>query len=106
MDEGAGDGDPLLLATGELVREAMGERIHFDPAEAFLSSAASVGLVGEEQREFDIFDGSEGVKELKRLKDEADFLAAEAGKFGVGESGGGLAINEDFAGGGEIHGTA
>jgi hypothetical protein len=81
----------------------MGERIHFDPAEAFLSGAASVGLVGEEQRELYIFDGGEGVEELERLKDEADLLAAKAGEFGVGEGGGGLAVDEDFAGGREIH---
>lgn len=106
MDERARDGDALLLTAGELVREALGERIHFDPAETFLRGAANAGLVGEEQGEFYIFEGGEGVEELERLKDETDFPAAEAGEIGVGESGGRLAVDENFAGSGEVHGSA
>jgi len=106
VDECASDGDALLLTAGKLVGEAVGEQVHLDPVETFLCSVTSVGPVGEEQREFYIFDGGEGMEELERLKDEADFPAAEVGELGVSERGGGLPVDEYFAGGGEVHGPA
>jgi len=45
------------------------------------------------------------MEELKRLKDEADFFAPESGERGIGEGGGRLSVDQDFAGGWEIHGS-
>ena len=55
---------------------------------------------------FHVFDGGEGVEELKRLEDEADFFAAQASERGVWEVGGGLAFDQDLARCWKIHGTA
>ncbi len=63
-------------------------------------------MMREEQGKLYVFDGREGVEELERLKNEADLLATDAGEGGVVEAGGGLAVDEDFAGGGEVHSTA
>ena len=83
MGEGTGDGDALLLTTGNLMWVAVRKFAHFDPAEPFRGSLACIWLVSEEQGQFHIFDGSECVKELERLKDESDFLTAQVGKLGV-----------------------
>ena len=105
VDESARDGDALLLAARKLMGEALREVLQLDPTEAFLREGAGFRVMGEEQRQFHIFDGGEGVEELKRLKDEADFFAAKTGKLSVVEAGCRLAIDQNFAGGGEIHGT-
>jgi hypothetical protein len=105
VGEGAGDGDALLLAAGELVREAGGLRVEADPGEAFECGSAGLGMLGEEEGEFDVFNGGEGGHELEGLEDEADLVAADASELGGCEGGGGLAEEEDVTGGGEVHGA-
>ena len=64
-----------------------------------------MGKASEQKRKFDIFVDGEGVEELEGLEDEADFVAAQDCEGGVVEAGGGHAINEDGAAGGEVHGA-
>ena len=49
MDQGAGDGDPLLLTSGKLVRESGGTRIESDPLQPFLRRLRDIAGAGEKE---------------------------------------------------------
>jgi len=101
-DEGAGDGDALLLAAGELVGavvEAAGEAEEAGKAveEGVIEGLSGLGdVVGD----LDVAHGGEGGEEVEALEDEADAGAAEPGAIGVGEAGELDAADGDGAGGG------
>ena len=75
VGEGAGDGDALLLASGELVAAAMEFVAEADAAEDFLGPGAGFGF-GErslaKERQEDVFKRSELGEEEVKLKDKAD----------------------------------
>ena len=79
--EGPGDGDALLLATGELarpVREAVAETDGVDD----LVEPRRVGLAaGERHRERDVLDRGERRHQVEGLEDEADPVAAQLGEL-------------------------
>ncbi len=105
MDQRAGDGHALHLAAGELMRQAVAQGVEFDPGEALARDCAGVGVAGKKQREFDIFEGRQGVKQLERLEDEANLGAADFGERSIVEARGGNAVKLNLAEGGEIHGA-
>ena len=81
VDQGAGDGDALLLAAGELARA--GSR----PARPCRASSSTRpacadglarGPAGDEQRHGGVLGGGQGRQQVVLLEDEADVLAAEA----------------------------
>ena len=106
VDEGAGDGDSLLLAAGELVgavvesaldAEHVGEVIQEGLVEFSPGGRAESGdVVGD----FNVAHGREGGEKVEALEDEADLGAAHSGALGVGEFGEVCAVDEDRAGGG------
>lgn len=49
-----------------------------------------------------IFHATEAGKQVEELKNESDFVAAEAGEIVVGESGDVVSIDADFACGGAV----
>ena len=82
MDDGTGDGDTLFLTAGEFsgtVVEAVGEA---DEVEGGLGADAAFGAgeFGEEEGEFDVFEGAEDGDEVVELEDvaDADKAAADA----------------------------
>jgi hypothetical protein len=105
VHQSASDGDTLHLSTGELVRKAVAEAVEFDPAQTLVGDGAGSEDASEQKRKLDIFVDSEGVEELKGLKDKADFVAAQNREGSVVEAGSWRAINEDGAAGGKVHGA-
>src|SRR5260370_41774829 len=104
MDERGRNGDALHLAAGELVRKAIAEAFEFDPGQPPPGGFAWVVLSGEEQRQFDIFENSQSVQQLKRLKNEADALAPQLSEGTVTQGGGRNSIQQDLARRRKIHG--
>src|SRR5216683_5034157 len=104
MDERARNGDALHLAAGELVRKAIAETFEFDPGQPLPGGFARVTLSGEEQRQFDVFENSQSVQQLKRLKNEADALAPQLSEAAVIQGGGRNSIQKNLARRRKIHG--
>ena len=106
VDEGAGDGDALLLAAGELVGamvEAALDAEHFGEVveERFVQFPfGGCAKGGDVVGDFDVAHGRERGQQIEALEDKADLGAAHFGALGVGEFGEVGAIDEDRAGGG------
>ena len=84
--QGAGDGDALLLATGELTR-AMGQAVAEADGLDDRAQPCSVGAAaGQGQRQRDVLLGVERRQQVVGLEDEPDALAAEAGQLAVGQA--------------------
>ena len=79
MDEGAGDGDPLLLTARELGWALVFLALQTDALEQFGGSLFRLpaALVIQEHGDADILDKIEGGNEIKLLEDEAHVAAAE-----------------------------
>ena len=87
VDEGAGDGDALLLAAGELAGAfafATGETDAGEECGGLVFGFAAAGAV-EEEGDGDVFDEVEGGDEVELLEDEADVTTAEGGDGRSGE---------------------
>lgn len=87
VDEGAGDGDALLLAAGELAGAfafATGETDAGEEGGGLVLGLATAGAV-EEEGDRDVFDEVEGWDEVELLEDEADVAASEGGDAGGGQ---------------------
>ena len=82
-------------------------RYSADEVEEFVGALAGFAAVpaAQVERKGDVFLAGEGRKQIEELEDEADFVAADAGEFVVGESGEGNAVQGDFAGGGLVEGA-
>ncbi len=89
MDQGASDGDALLLTARQLIGMVL-----LPGAEAKLFESPSravetaLHLSGIEERECDILDRGGAGQQIEALEYEADALAANAGKVGFGQGGG------------------
>ena len=102
-DEGASDGDALLLAARELDGEVVGFFLEIEAGENVGGLDAAVGLrgAGIDEGKGNVVEDGEGGNEVEVLEDEADFLRAEAGFFFVANAGDGFAVQEiDTRGGG------
>ena len=87
VDQGAGDGDALLLAAGEFARA-------FAPARADAHGfehgpGAGDGRFGgqalDQQRHGDIFRGGDGGDQVELLENEADVIGAEPRELAAGQ---------------------
>jgi hypothetical protein len=101
IDEGAGDGDTLLLAAGKLSGEMLDAVGEADASERGASFGFVSGAV-EVLSEHDVFEGGEIRHEVELLEDEADFLGAEASEGGFVETGHVGAIDDGLAGAGSV----
>ena len=104
VDEGAGDGDALLLAAGELlgaVVEAMAEADELREGDAVFVAVGEIAALVKE-RDVDVLDDRELVDEVVGLEDEAERAAAEGGELVVVHGGDVLAAEKIFAGGGAV----
>ena len=80
-DEAAGNGDALLHAAGQFVREAAREIDKPDKVEQFHRPGAPFGRrhAAERQREFDILRRRLPRQQQRLLKDDADLVGARTG---------------------------
>lgn len=77
--EGAGDGYPLLFATGELARRMVQALPEPDALEQFGRSLAGIPAAIQLQGQHHVLQGIEAVEQLERLEDEAHMLGADSG---------------------------
>lgn len=100
--DGAGDGDALLFAAGELGGEMVGSRSEADEFEGFVGTH---GVPGYFRDQADIFAGGETGDEVVELKHKANDIAAVGGDaFFAGAADVPVAIVEG-AGGGLVEAT-
>ncbi|CAE7229328.1 bsn, partial [Symbiodinium necroappetens] len=103
-DDGAGDGDALLLAAGELAGEVVGAVRDTHPLQR--TGDAIVALPArervDEQGELDVLVGSEDGDEVVELEDVADVFGAPVRELGAGEPGDVLALDDERARGGRV----
>lgn len=101
IDQSAGEGDALLLASGELTGK-MGETLGKSDAAKGFGGFGFVGGAVKVLREHDVLERSEIGHKMKLLKNETDFLGAETGKALFIEMADVDAINDGCAFGGSV----
>ena len=79
-DDGAGNGDTLLLTAGELAGEMLGAMADIHAAHGFLDALAALGAGHPhiKQWQFDVLFDTEVVNQVKRLEDETDEAFAQS----------------------------
>lgn len=97
--EGPGQGDPLLLATGELPRVVMPPRLEADAGQGRCRLPGGIGNSGEFEGERDILGGGHRRDEVKGLENDADMTPPEAGQGVLVELGDIDSGDADAAGG-------
>ena len=82
VHQGAGDGDPLLLATGKLVGPLIPALADADPIEDLTGTfqRLAAGYALDQQGNPDVFRDRERGDEVELLENEADALRPEAGE--------------------------
>jgi len=82
-DQGAGDGDALLLAAGELVGSVVLALGQADLGQGLAGPAPPVGArhASIEQRQLDVFEGRGAGQEIEALEHEAERAVAQAGQL-------------------------
>lgn len=105
IEEGAGDGGALLLATGHLGGVIVHHFFEPDEGHEFAGAGEDLGAdggvtdaVGHE----DVFESSEFREEIVELEYEADALVSVCGKLGGGHFRGVDAVDDNGAGGGRV----
>jgi len=93
VNEGAGDGDALLFAAGELRGSGVGAVLDAHAFEEVLDAFPALGMGNADQLEgeFDVFENGQGGEEVEELEDGADLGASESGEtlgIELGELGG------------------
>ena len=81
IDQGAGNGDPLLLAAGQLVGMVIFATAEPDGGQRLLGPSALLSLrqVAVDERELDVLDRARTRQEIEVLEDEPDFSVADRG---------------------------
>jgi hypothetical protein len=102
QDEGAGEGDALLLAAGELDGVMIHAVTEADAGEELAGAREAIAGGVEFVREEDVFERGERGDELIGLEDEADGLAADLGELVLGEIADCGPVEMDVAGGGRV----
>ena len=107
MNEGPCESGALELSAGELVGPMMRAICQANGGQEFLGTLSRQGVdsAGKEKGEENVFFDREGGKEMKKLKDEADFEASKGGEFGVVQGVKGVAFEVSLAGGGGVEGS-
>ena len=106
VDEGARDGDALLLAAGELRGGVVHALFEADEADELERAAADLG-VGQRRvvvgrRHHDVLERRGARQQVEVLKDEADAVVAQAGALVGVEPGDVAAVNPVLAAAGVI----
>ncbi len=104
-DDGAGDGDALFLAAGELageVVEAVGEADEIEGGGGIFA-ALFAGEGGELEGQLDVFEGVEDGDEVEGLEDEAEVVVAPAGEASFRHCRGFFAEDDQASRGRPIH---
>ena len=94
-----GDGDALLLTTGELARAVRQAVAEADGLDDRAQPRSVRPTPGEGQRQRDVLLGVERRQEVVGLEDEADALAAEAGQLAIRQRPEVDVADEDVTGG-------
>ena len=104
MDQGAGHGGALHLASAHLVGKGIGSRGQPDQVEHL--AGTHPGLLGpvaaQEERELDILHGGHGREEVEKLEDDAQTFAAVGGQRVFIRGVQGESVDRDLTGGGLI----
>ena len=79
VDQGAGDGDALALAAGELVGLVVHAVAQADPLQRRARPLPPLGAreAGVDQRQLDVVQGVGARQQVEGLEDEADLLVAD-----------------------------
>ena len=85
-DEGASDGDALLLAARELGRPVAAALVEADALEDVADDRPGQPLAREPCRQRDVLLGGQRAEQVEGLKDEADPFAAQAGERSLVET--------------------
>ena len=101
IDECASDGGALLFAAGKFGGAMRGAFIELDALESFGDARIAFAAIdfGEAKRQLDVFRKRHTRKQIERLKDHADGVAAVAREFERREFGEITAVGVDCAGG-------
>jgi hypothetical protein len=95
----ASDGHALPLAVGEFLGEMVEAMAQFDQCQQVVR--APFDFVPRQtlqmQRQSYVLHAGQAGQEVEELKDETDFVAAQAGQIVIGEGGQGLALDADLA---------
>ena len=85
VDQGAGEGGPLELASGKLMRPVMRAIAQADGGEKFTGTGMGRGVhpTGEEEGKENVFFDREGGEEVEELENKADSESSECGQFVV-----------------------
>ena len=99
VGEGAGDGDALLFAAGELAGEVICAGGKAERAEEVHGAffGRGLGFSGDHLRQDDVFQGRKFGEEVVELVDDADGAQSDLRAFSVGEFAGIGAIDDDGA---------
>ncbi len=100
-DQGAGDGDALLLAAGELVGAVIEAAFDLQQASEFVEQGLVEGLAGggDLVGELDVRLCGDRREQIEALEDEADLGPAQAGALRVREARKVFALDQQGAGG-------
>ena len=103
-DEGAGDGDALELAAGELLGVVSEPSAESEALGVVAGEPSPFGLgdAAVDEWEGDVVDDVEVVEEVEGLEDEADVFVAEEGESAVAAVGHALAVDFHDAAGGDV----
>jgi hypothetical protein len=101
VDQGAGQGDALLLAAGQLAGAVVQPAAQADRLEHSPGGGAALGgrPAGEHEGERDVLQGGLRRDEVERLEDHADDAEAEAGQLDGRQAGEVVAGDREGAGG-------
>ncbi len=99
VDEGAGDGDPLLLATGELIGFVVAAVGEADEGEQIINQGGVfLDIFAIQQKgQGDIFCRAEGGEQVEELENKTHLPSSHEGDLVVGQVGHALAAQDDFA---------
>ena len=88
VGEGPGEGDPLLLAAGQLVRPVAGSLAQADELEQVGDACVACLGIGMDKtkRYLDVLGGSQEWHQPEGLEDKGDGLAADADELVLGHS--------------------
>ena len=103
VNQGAGDGRPLLLAPGQLRRDLLRLCRQSDDRQDPVHGRADAlaGMAGHFQRERDVLPDCLGGQELEILEDDPD-LAAHPGHLATWQAGQVLGVQDDLPAGGHF----
>ena len=100
--EGAGEGDALLFAAGELDGVVVEAAVESDAGQEFAGTATAAAVAGEFHRQQHILFGGERRDQVIALENEADFAAADLRHLVLGEVGDVFTIEDHLAGAGRV----